>query len=673
MIVGGRYPQENPDLAQIIGQSTTMVGRDISVAFALPPGLEVVYCMDAGQGAPCGIRTGGNVQESANSRAHQESGSVHTFHIPVMGTGFTIDTPLRVAKYGFSSVISLVDDALIEQMRRFHCEKEREPYEKISDHDENARSRRITSYLNLMDRFVQRQVSALQASPFEPGSDITHYYEMLPETPLKQTYKKMLAATDPEERARMQNDLRHLAVPGSIDVNIMTKLDRPQYRDGRRLPVEFNDAMSALRGYAESTLSSSIVFSAGMNPHLYGYLTQFEDFFPDRSGLFRKRIILKVSDYRSALVQGKFLAKRGLWVSEYRIESGLNCGGHAFATKGLLMGLILREFREKRNELQETIRAIYTKACIARDCAPSNSILETKITVQGGIGTAVENAFLMQYYEVDGTGWATPFLLAPDVVNMDDAHLDKLCRATAEDVYLSDSSPMGIPYWNLRNSASEETRRQYIREGKPGSPCPKRYAALDTEFTKVPICTAGRSYQKRKLQRLQEEGHSRERLSMLQKKVQEKSCICHDLGGTTMLKHGIDPDATPTICCGINITYFSKITSLEEMVSHIYGRLSLLADSDRPHMFIQELQIYIEHLRKEIEDVSVGLTARTDKYFSEFKGNLLRGIDYYRTRVKELVGDQRERFAADLEALYGELKSILPVPLAVSSGGTIPG
>ena len=42
--------------------------------------------------------------------------SAHTFHIPVMGTGFTIDTPLRVAKYGITTVISLVDDLLIEQM-----------------------------------------------------------------------------------------------------------------------------------------------------------------------------------------------------------------------------------------------------------------------------------------------------------------------------------------------------------------------------------------------------------------------------------------------------------------------------------------------------------------------------------------------------------------------------
>ena len=31
-----------------------------------------------------------------------------------MGTGFTIATPLNVARYGISSVISLVDDALID-------------------------------------------------------------------------------------------------------------------------------------------------------------------------------------------------------------------------------------------------------------------------------------------------------------------------------------------------------------------------------------------------------------------------------------------------------------------------------------------------------------------------------------------------------------------------------
>ena len=45
----------------------------------------------------------------------------HTFHIPVMGIGFTIDTPIKVAHLGISSVISLVDDILIEKIRKHYC------------------------------------------------------------------------------------------------------------------------------------------------------------------------------------------------------------------------------------------------------------------------------------------------------------------------------------------------------------------------------------------------------------------------------------------------------------------------------------------------------------------------------------------------------------------------
>ena len=239
------------------------------------------------------------------------TGSTHTLHIPVMGTGFSIDTPLRVARYGISSVISLVDDVLIEQMRRFHSARAEEPYAGIGDHDDDCRARRITAYLNLLQRLVQRQVEALQTSPFEAASEITRYYEMLPDGPLRRAYDAMLALTDPAEKAREQLRLRRLAVPGSIDVNIMTKLDRARYRGGQQLPSEFCDAMAALRGYANSSLNSSIVFSAGMNPRLYSYIAQFDDFFPDETGIFRKKIVLKVSDYRSAMVQGKFLAKRG--------------------------------------------------------------------------------------------------------------------------------------------------------------------------------------------------------------------------------------------------------------------------------------------------------------------------------------------------------------------------
>ena len=582
----------------------------------------------------------------------------HSFHIPVMGTGFTIDTPLRVAKYGISSVIPLVDDVLVEQVRKYHCEKHGEPYEEISNRDQDARALRITAYLNLLDRLIRPQLEVLQASPFEDGSEITRYFEMLPETPLKQAYGEMLATTEPEAKARMQEDLRQRAVPGSIDVNIMTKLDRDVYWDGKKLPAEFTDAMAALRGFANSTLNSSVVFSAGINQRLYAYAATFDDFFPDDNGELKKKIILKVSDYRSASIQGRFLAKKGLWVSEYRIESGLNCGGHAFATDGYLLGPVLEEFKEKRQELTDTLHAAYAKALADRGWSVNNEPHEMGITVQGGIATALENEFLLRYYMIDRTGWGTPFLLVPEVTNVDNAHLEKLLAATDGDVYLSDSSPLGIPFWNLRTSASEETRRQHIREGKPGSPCLKGAARLNTEFTEIPICPSSRVYVKRKLQHLPEEGLSAEQLAAAKESVLRKSCICHDLGGSTTLKYDIDPAATPSICCGPSILDFSKISTLEEMVAHIYGRLSLMTNKERPHMFIKELMLYIDHLREETKNFSLKLSFRTPAYFSKFKKNLLAGIEYYHRLAGQFIEEQRKQFLADLKVLQDEIERL---------------
>jgi hypothetical protein len=478
------------------------------------------------------------------------SRSEHTFHIPVMGTGFTIDTPLRVAKYGISSVISLVDDVLIEQMRKFHCQREGEPYEEISNRDEDARARRITAYLNLVDCLVQRQVEALQSSPFQPGSEIMQYYEMLPENLLKQTLQDILVATDPGKKARLGDLLRRHAVPGSIDVNIMTKLDRDIYRGGKKLAPEFSDAMAALRGYANSSLESSIIFSAGINRRLYNYITKFDDFYPDKDGTIKKKIVLKVSDYRSAEVQGRFLAKQGLWVSEYRIESGLNCGGHAFASKGQLLGPVLEEFKRKKRELIKKLMVIYGKAMSSLGRHQHKDTPELRITVQGGIGTAEENRFLLKYFEVDATGWATPFLLVPEVVNLDEVHLKKLIDASSDDVFVSDASPLGVPFWNLRTSASEEARRHRIEAGKAGSLCPKGFVKFNSEFSKHPVCVASRIYQKNKLQHLAKEDLSAKQLSLFREKVFAKSCICHDLAGNATLKNNIDPDATPAVCCG---------------------------------------------------------------------------------------------------------------------------
>ena len=140
----------------------------------------------------------------------------------------------------------------------------------------------------------------------------------------------------------------------------MTKIDGNYINKHGELIEDGSDAVAALRGYAKSDLTnSSVIFSAGMNPRLYNYLENCKEFDVNEDGGFNKKVIIKVSDYRSALIQGKYLAKKGIWVSEFRIESGLNCGGHAFATEGYLLGPILEEFKSKKQELIDTLFEIY--------------------------------------------------------------------------------------------------------------------------------------------------------------------------------------------------------------------------------------------------------------------------------------------------------------------------
>ncbi len=584
--------------------------------------------------------------------------SVHKFYIPVMGTGFTIDTPLKVARYGISSVVSLVDDVLIEQMRRRVSGDNDTPFEEIKAKDDDSRARRITSYLNLMDDIIQKQVSSLRESIFEKGSEITRYFEMLPNSPLRTAYQKMQATLDPQERARLQKQLRQKIEIGAIDVNIMTKLDRVKLLKGETLGPKFSDAMSALRGFAQSKLRSSVVLSAGMNRKLFAYLAEFSDFFPDETGDIPKRIVLKVSDFRSALIQGKLLARQGLWVSEYRVESGLNCGGHAFGGKGTLLGPVLEEFHNERARLAEQLQVVWSGAMEKLGRHVPSEPMDLRVTVQGGIGTAEENELLEEKYEVDGMGWASPFLLVPEVVNIDKDHLKKIQAAGENDVHLSGASPLGVPFWCLKTSSSEEHRLELIHDGKPGSQCPKGFLVSNTEFTKVPICTASRAYQRRKLNELKDADISQIQRNFEEQGIKDKACICHDLAGAATVPYGIDPDASTAVCCGPNTVYFSKVARLREMVDHIYGRARLPLNSGRPHMFLKELSLHVERLRNEVERRKQGLIDSAPKSTQVVQDNLLGGIRHYRTMAGKLVTGQREEFLSRLEKLRRDLDQI---------------
>jgi len=137
------------------------------------------------------------------------------------------------------------------------------------------------------------------------------------------------------------------------------------------------------------------------------------------------------------LIQGKFFAKKGLWVSEYRIESGLNCGGHAFATDGFLMGPILSDFKENREDLTTTVYDLLVDSLKRKGRSIPLEALPLKISAQGGVGTSEEHDFLMDHYGIDSVGWGSPFLLVPEATNVDEYTLNELAEATEDDLYLS--------------------------------------------------------------------------------------------------------------------------------------------------------------------------------------------------------------------------------------------
>ncbi|MBL8013141.1 MAG: hypothetical protein JNN05_04775, partial [Candidatus Omnitrophica bacterium] len=481
-------------------------------------------------------------------------------------------------------------------------------------------------------------------SAFEIGSEITKYFRLLPDdSPLKVLYNAMLETKDLNEKRSMQDHLRASIRPGDINVNIMTKLDRNNYgQDKKELPQEFSDALSALRGYAQSTLNSAIVFSAGFNRRLYSYIEEFKDFYADTAGFIQKRVIIKVSDYRSALIQGRFLAKKGIWVSEYRIESGLNCGGHAFATDGFLMGPILEEFKAKRQELVQSLHTIYNEALKLKNKIIFSNPHPIQVTAQGGIGTSNENRFLLDYYEVNSTGWATPFLLVPEATNVDRETLEKLAAATQKDLYLSPVSPLGVPFNNLRHSQSDEERDRRIERNRPGSACPKGYLVSNTEFTQQPICTASRQYQKLKIDQLNHKNMDPFDFKSELDKVLAKSCICNDLAEGVFVKYQMGNPAQKrfsAVCPGPNLAYFSKVCSLQEMIDHIYGRCNVLNETYRPHMFVNELKMYVDYFIKEATKELLEPTEKQFAYWQEFYQNLMEGIVYYQNLFPQMANE----------------------------------
>ena len=88
------------------------------------------------------------------------------------------------------------------------------------------------------------------------------------------------------------------------------------------------------------------------------------------------------------------------------------------------------------------------------------------------------------------------------------------------------------------------------------------------------------------------------------------------------------------------------------MISHIYGRISLLNDTYRPNMFISELQMYVKYFKEEVTKTISEEVTKREKYLFNFQKNLFEGIHYYANLIPNLL-DESSKYK---ETMVDELK-----------------
>jgi hypothetical protein len=187
-------------------------------------------------------------------------------------------------------------------------------------------------------------------------------------------------------------------------------------------------------------------------------------------------------------------------------------------------------------------------------------------------------------------------------------------------LYLSNISPLGVPFNTLKNSTKDIEKFEKIKEGRPGSPCPRKFLALSNEYGTEGVCTASRLFQKNKIEEL---GMSED--------ITEKACLCMGLAATAVINYDVNTRESKgvSICPGPNMAYFSKELTLSEMANHIYNDADGVVRSDRPNMFVNELSMYLKLLSEKIEEHKLSWGRASEKKLTNFADNLNNGIDYY--------------------------------------------
>ena len=84
------------------------------------------------------------------------------------------------------------------------------------------------------------------------------------------------------------------------------------------------------------------------------------------------------------------------------------------------------------------------------------------------------------------------------------------------------------------------------------------------------------------------------------------------------------------------------------MVDHIYGRMNLLDNRPRPHMFLKELNMYLDIFKERVESWKRNTEdSKEYKQLVGFHENLMDGVQYY----KNLFAEKKNEVVNELEVL----------------------
>ena len=146
------------------------------------------------------------------------------------------------------------------------------------------------------------------------------------------------------------------------------------------------------------------------------------------------------------------------------------------------------------------------------------------------------------------------------------------------------------------------------------------------------------------------------------------------LAATAVINYGLNTRESfgVSICPGPNMAYFDKLLSLEDMTKHIYGLENFMSRTDRPNMFMKELNLYMDYLKNKLEEAKKDWNKKQEKYFNRFLENMNDGIVYYTNMFDELKDKYEQTKDETLASLEKTKRKLAELALEVEALKIIP-